>query len=128
MALILDSIFPTDENMMSRETSLEEQESLRAALENSPDKDLAELLHDLNLEDSPDKDVRQQTKSAAPNGHDAHGGGMAAERARLIKESEVKLAEMAARAAVAKGKADEDLQRRIAGKQPSSLRPHTRVA
>ena len=52
----------------------------------------------------------------------------AEERARLIKESEVKLAQMAARAAVAKGKADEDLQRRIAGKQPSSLRPHTLVA
>jgi hypothetical protein len=45
----------------------------------------------------------------------------AEERARLIQENELKLAQMAARAAVAKGKADEDLQRRIAGKQPCAL-------
>ena len=59
---------------MRKETSSDEPEGLRAALENSPDKDLAELLHAGHLELLESQDIRQQAQRAAPNEHDTHGG------------------------------------------------------
>ena len=43
------------------------------------------------------------------------------ERARLIKENELKKAEMLAKLAIAKGKADEDLQKRLAERREKKL-------